>query len=129
MRRSPLTVLIVLIALFAGGAASAEWHAAQEASPARPQKGTSHADILARDLNLTSEQKDKVQAIYRERDRKFKSLYEEFRAQREAAKADAESKFQAVLTDAQKEKLKEVNKKNSSEKARALERKGLKTNS
>ncbi|HEX5035950.1 MAG TPA: periplasmic heavy metal sensor [bacterium] len=129
MRLSKTSALFfAFVALCAGPAATAEWHPAQEAPQPRRERAESRAQGLSSDLNLTADQQEKLRAIYQERDKKLKSLYEDFRAKREAVKTESDAKFQALLTPEQREKLKTVNRKKTAEKARSLERKGLKTN-
>jgi Spy/CpxP family protein refolding chaperone len=126
--RKTAAVNLIVMGLFFSPLAAAEWHPAQEATPAPRQPGGGLSDRMGRDLDLTKDQQEKLQAIYQERDRKLKVLYDDFRARREAVKSETDAKFQALLTAEQREKLKAVERKKTAETAKSLERKGLKTN-
>ena len=108
------------------GAAAGEWHPA-ESSPPKQEQGN-NSDRITRDLDLTKEQQEKLQAIYRERDRKLKSIYEDFRSKRVAVRTETDKKVDAILTPEQREKRQEQQKKRLVQRAKTLTEKGLKKN-
>ena len=74
----------------------------------REDRQTERLNRLAKDLNLTAEQKDKIGAIFKENETKAKAAMDKTREEMKTLRDAGEKKIKAVLTPEQAKKFEEM---------------------
>lgn len=107
--RSKVLAVALLLATFVLGMAvgGAVWSAWQgNRMPDRPpRERMSYAERLERDLGLTAEQRDSVDAILQQRQSAMRVIWSETEPRFDSLRGLIEQEIQAVLTEEQREEL------------------------
>jgi Spy/CpxP family protein refolding chaperone len=127
-------VLSLLVAFAAGvlGGIFAERIFFHPRQHTRAQRGPSHPpdlEEMARNLGLSTDQKESIRQIFERNDGKFKELYTDMHNRLSAIRSEIKNQIDAVLTPEQKQKMEaiiakhgEQRKKESEQKDKNIER-------
>ncbi|MBZ5554161.1 MAG: Spy/CpxP family protein refolding chaperone [Acidobacteriia bacterium] len=117
--RVKIVGLLVLIFLLGAITGSLGYRLLEEkgalASSTRTAPGASHrgevVDKFTRELNLTPEQTQRLNAIFAENEQKFSELHKSFKPQADAIRQEGRNRIRAMLTDEQKLKFEDMLRK------------------
>ncbi|MBZ5538482.1 MAG: hypothetical protein LAO31_21265 [Acidobacteriia bacterium] len=117
--RVKIVGLLILIFLLGAITGSLGYRLLEEkgalASSTRNTPGTSHrgevVEKFTRELNLTSEQTQRLNAIFAENEQKFSELHKSFKPQADAIRQEGRNRIRAMLTDEQKIKFEDILRK------------------
>jgi Spy/CpxP family protein refolding chaperone len=110
MIKSRFWIVISLLLVFAAGAVGGifidRWFTAKRMEARRGGPGRYPTiERWSKDLSLTSEQQEKIRAIFKENEGQIKNLSSDYIKHRDEIRAQLKSKIDAVLTAEQKQKL------------------------
>jgi Spy/CpxP family protein refolding chaperone len=120
-------VLSLLVAFAAGvlGGVFAERIFIHPRHHTQAQRGPSHPpdlEEMARNLGLSSDQKDRIRQIFESNDGKFKELYTEMHDRLSALRSEIRKQIDAELTPEQKQKMEAIIAKHGEERKRESEK-------
>lgn len=127
--RVKIVGLLVLIFLLGAVAGSLGYRLLEEkgalASSTRTPPGASRrgevVEKFTRELNLTSEQTQRLNAIFAENEQKFSELHKSFKPQADAIRQEGRNRIRAMLTDEQKTKFENMMKRMDEERRQRAE--------
>ena len=102
-----ITLLVAFAAGLLGGMFSERYffHPRKHDRTRRDTPRPPDLEQMARDLGLSSDQKESIRQIFESNDSKFKELYTEMRQRLSAIRTEIKNQIDAVLTPEQKKKL------------------------
>jgi hypothetical protein len=102
-----MTLLVAFAAGLLGGIFSERYffHPRKHDRTRRDSQRPPDLDQMARELGLSSSQKESIRQIFESNDGKFKELYTEMHQRLSAIRTEIKNQIDAVLTPEQKEKL------------------------
>jgi protein CpxP len=114
--RTKFAGLLVLIFILGVVAGSLGYRLVEQkdtfASSTRPSPGAGRrgeaVEKFTRELNLTPDQVQRLNAIFAENEQKFSELHKSFKPQADAIRQEGRSKIRAMLTDEQKPKFEAI---------------------
>jgi Spy/CpxP family protein refolding chaperone len=125
-----LWIVLSLLAAFAAGFVGGlflERNILHPRHHTRAQRGPSHApnlEEMARELGLSSDQKEAIRRIFESNDSKFKELYAEMRDRLSALRSEIKTQIDAVLTPEQRQKMEAIIAKHGEQRRNESQRKG-----
>ena len=121
-----LLVLIFLLGIATGGFGhhllESRGYFRRPAHSSSRQNRSEIVDKFTKELGLTSDQQQQLNAILAEQEQRFKDLNKSFRSQADVIRQEGRDKIRAILTDQQKPKFDEILKRFDEERRRREER-------